>query len=49
MTTWANFTSAAAPLVLINGSWHIDDNSWTFVEATQTTAGETKTMRLDKL
>jgi hypothetical protein len=49
MTTWANFTNAAAPLVLINGSWHIDNNSWTFVVATQTSGGETKTMRLDKL
>jgi hypothetical protein len=49
MTTWANFTNAAAPLSLINGSWHIDNNSWTFVVATQTTGGVTKTMRLDKL
>lgn len=49
MTTWANFTNAAAPLILINGSWHIDNNGWTFVVATQTSGGETKTMRLDKL
>jgi hypothetical protein len=49
MTTWANFTSAVAPLSLINGSWHIDNNSWTFVVATQTAGSETKTMRLDKL
>lgn len=48
MTTWASFTNASAPLNLINGSWHIDNNSWTFVVATQTTSGETKTMRLDK-
>ncbi len=48
-TTWANFTSAAYPLSLINGSWHIDRNSWTFVEATQTAGGNTKVMRLDKL
>ena len=48
MTTWANFTNAAPPLVFINGSWHIDNNSWTFVVATQTTGGLTKTMRLDK-
>lgn len=48
MTTWANFNGATSPLNLINGSWHIDNNSWTFVVATQTTAGETKTMRLDK-
>jgi hypothetical protein len=49
MTTWANFTNAVAPLVLINGSWHIDNNSWTFVVASQTAGGVTKTMRLDKL
>ena len=49
MTTWANFANATTPLDLINGSWHIDNNSWTFVVATQTTGGTTKTMRLDKL
>ena len=48
-TTWANFANATAPLDLINGSWHIDDSSWTFVIATQTTGSTTKTMRLDKL
>ncbi|HEX7905221.1 MAG TPA: hypothetical protein VF487_15220 [Chitinophagaceae bacterium] len=48
MTTSANFTNATNPLVLINGDWHIDRNSWTFVEATQTINGTTKTMRLDK-
>jgi len=49
MTTSANFTGAVTPLSLINGSWHITNNSWTFVEATQTVGAETKTMRLDKL
>ncbi|MDP4262187.1 MAG: hypothetical protein Q8941_06615 [Bacteroidota bacterium] len=48
MTTSANFTNASSPLSLINGNWHIDNNSWTFVVASQATAGETKTMRLDK-
>jgi len=48
MTTSANFINATAPLNLINGSWHIDNNSWTFVVASQATGGETKTMRLDK-
>ncbi len=48
MTTWANFPGATAPLDLINGSWHIDNNSWTFVEASQSNGSETKTMRLDK-
>jgi hypothetical protein len=49
MMTWANFAGVTAPLSLINGSWHIDDNSWTFVIATQTAGSTTKTMRLDKL
>ncbi len=49
MTTSANFINATTPLSLINGSWHITNNSWTFVVATQTTGSETKTMRLDKL
>lgn len=48
MTTWANFSGAVYPLDLINGSWHIDRNSWTYVEASQTNGGNTKTMRLDK-
>ena len=49
MTTSASFTGASYPLNLINGNWHIDNNSWTFVEASQTNGSETKTMRLDKL
>ena len=49
MTTWAQFTGVVNPLAHINGSWHIDRNSWTFVEASQTTSGgDVKTMRLDK-
>lgn len=49
MTTYANFIAPAYPLNLINGTWHIDRNSWTYVEATQTIGTETKMMRLDKL
>ena len=48
MTTWANFTGSAYPLNLINGTWNITRNSWTYVEATQNSGSETKTMRLDK-
>ena len=47
-TTWANFTGAVYPLLLINGTWHIDRNSWTYVEASQTVGSDTKIMRLDK-
>lgn len=48
MTTSANFPVATTPLNLINGDWHIDNNSWTFVIASQINSTETKTMRLDK-
>lgn len=48
MTTYASFTAASYPLTLINGSWKINNNSWTFVIATQIVGADTKTMRLDK-
>lgn len=47
MTTSANFTSPVYPLNLINGSWKITRNSWTYVEAYQN-GTDSKTMRLDK-
>lgn len=40
--------SAAATLQLLNGTWRITKNSWTFVEATQTVNNEVRTLRLDK-
>lgn len=49
MTTWADFPAAPTPISLINGTWNITKSSWTYVEATQTTGVETKTLRLDKL
>lgn len=48
MTTWANFPGATSPLDLINGTWHINNNSWTYVVASQTNGTDSKTMRLDK-
>lgn len=48
MTTSAAFSNATYPITLINGTWHIDNNSWTFVVASQSSGSETKTMRLDK-
>lgn len=48
-TTWANFSGAPDPIGLINGTWKITNNSWTFVEGTQTNGTEIKTLRLDKL
>ncbi|HEY0751353.1 MAG TPA: hypothetical protein VGD26_09360 [Chitinophagaceae bacterium] len=44
----AQFNTTAEPLVLLNGTWQITNNSWTFVEASQTVAGEARTLRLDK-
>jgi hypothetical protein len=49
MTITANFTNSGLTLTLINGTWHIDNNSWTFVVASQNSTGETKTLRLEKL
>jgi hypothetical protein len=48
MTTSANFPNAVNPLARINGSWKIDRNGWSFVEATQTIGSETKKMRLER-
>ncbi len=48
MTIESNFPNAELPLGLINGNWHIDNNSWTFVVASQK-SGDEKTMRLEKL
>ncbi len=48
MTISAGFSNATYPLTLINGNWHIDNNSWTYVIASQVNGSEAKTMRLDK-
>ena len=49
MTTWVDFPQAPSPISLINGTWNITRSSWTYVEATQTSGTEIKTLRLDKL
>jgi len=49
MSITANFPNAGPTLTLINGTWHIDNNSWTFVVASQTSGSQTKTLRLEKL
>src|SRR6185436_11687207 len=36
MNIIANFPNVTDPLLLLNGTWHITDNSWTYVEATMT-------------
>jgi len=49
MTISANFLNTVLPLSLVNGSWHIDNNSWTYVVASQNSGTETRNMRLEKL
>ena len=48
MNIFASFPNATDPLVLLNGTWHVTDNSWTYVKATMTIENETRTLRLDK-
>jgi hypothetical protein len=47
-TITSSFSNIGAPVALLNGTWKITKNSWTFVEATQTVSGEILTLRLDK-
>lgn len=44
----SHFTNAGDPVVLLNGTWAITNNSWTWVEAKQTLNGQLYTLRLDK-
>lgn len=48
MNIIANFPNAIDPLLLLNGTWHITDNSWTYVEATMTVGNTIRSLRLDK-
>jgi exonuclease III len=48
MTISANFSSAGDPILLLNGTWTVTDNSWTYVKATMTVGNEVRTLRLDK-
>jgi len=48
LTITSTFANAGNPLILLNGTWKITSNSWTFVEATQTVNNEVLTLRLDK-
>ena len=49
MSISANFSAAVSPLSFLNGTWHVDNNSWTFVVASQTGGGVSQTLRLEKL
>lgn len=48
MNITASFPNATSPLSLINGVWHIDKNSLSYVIASQNNGGEEKSLRLDK-
>ena len=48
MSISANFPNAVDPLLLLNGTWHITENSWTYVKATMTVGSEIRTLSLDK-
>jgi len=47
-TTWASFPGNSLPLTLLNGSWKISNNTWTYVVASQTNGSVTKSFRLEK-
>lgn len=42
------FANSGEPVSLLNGTWKVTNNSWTFVEATQTVNGEALKLRIDK-
>ena len=48
MSIFAEFPNATQPLIVINGTWSITRNGWTFVEANQNVNGIQQTLRLDK-
>ena len=48
MSISADFANAVNPLLLLNGTWHITNSSWTYVIATMTIGTEVRTLRLDK-
>ena len=48
MNITASFSNASSPVSLINGVWHIDQNSLSYVIASQNNGGEEKSLRLDK-
>lgn len=48
LTITSNFSNAVNPLALLNGTWNINNTTWTSVEASQTVSGEQRNLRLDK-
>ena len=48
-TISSTFNNANATITLLNGTWQITDNSWTYVVASQSVNGTIKSLRLEKL
>src|SRR5678815_1292014 len=48
MNIMASFPNATNPLLLLNGTWHVTDISWTYVEVTMNVGTTTRSLRLDK-
>lgn len=47
-TIASQFNNANTTISLLNGTWNITKNSWTYVEASQHQGGFTRQLRLDK-
>jgi hypothetical protein len=47
-TITSNFTNSTNPLSLLNGTWIIQNTTWTSVQSNQTVNNELMTLRLDK-
>lgn len=47
-TIQSQFTNAAVALMLLNGTWYVNDSGLTYVVASQTVNGEARNLRLDK-
>lgn len=47
-TIISEFSNAAPALMLLNGTWYVNDSGLTYVVASQTVNGETRNLRLDK-
>ncbi len=48
-TITAYFNTNNTPLNLLNGTWKVVDNSWTFVEVTQEVNGTLHVLRIEKI
>ena len=48
-TISSTFNNANATITLLNGTWQITDNSWTYVVASQSVNGTIRLLRLEKL